>query len=267
MATPNLPNPRRSLKICVTCKQEFLTLPNKHDQKYCSKPCYSSIHIGTNVHALTVESAVPGRSINGCRLWLCRCECGGSVVLSSARLKAGSPKSCGCQWPKHGMFGSPVYATWASMLARCQNPSHAAYKRYGGRGITVCERWQKSFENFYADMGDRPAGLTLERKDNNKGYSPDNCKWATRKAQRNNQNVCVRITFEGLSLTAPQWARLLGIRPRLLHYRLHHGFSFVDSVTNRVLKRPQPTGNNRRTRKDAGVSKPVYDLFRKNRRV
>lgn len=87
---------------------------------------------------------------------------------------------------KHGLSYHPLHAVWLKMLDRCRRPSNPDYKNYGGRGISVCERWQ-SFPNFLADMGERPEGMTLERKDNDGDYCPSNCVWATRKQQRANQ--------------------------------------------------------------------------------
>jgi hypothetical protein len=132
------------------------------------------------------------RAKNKIVYWLCRCDCGGTKVVGGNNLRCGQTKSCGClQIPgpvTHGQarVGSHTgaYRSWASMWNRCTHPSQKGYDRYKDR--PVCERWQ-FFENFYADMGDRPAGLTLDRIDNHKGYFPGNCRWATYFEQRHNR--------------------------------------------------------------------------------
>lgn len=123
--------------------------------------------------------------------WLCRCDCGQISVVRSNNLKSGHTTSCGCSHIEHGhaVVGkrSPEFVCWDNMVRRCKNPNHDSYKDYGGRGITVCKRWLK-FKNFLADMGLRPAPhLTLERLENEKGYSLDNCVWANQSDQNRNR--------------------------------------------------------------------------------
>lgn len=125
--------------------------------------------------------------------WLCKCACGTESIVFSGDLAAGHTTSCGCFRRDaaftHGRTRTPEYRAWAAMIQRCENPKAANFAAYGGRGIAVCDRW-KDFQNFLADMGERPAPeLSIERKDNDRGYEPDNCKWATRSEQAHNTRV------------------------------------------------------------------------------
>lgn len=123
----------------------------------------------------------------------------------------------------HGQYGKPIYHVWRSMLQRCYSPKVAGFHRYGGRGIKVCKRWH-TFVNFYADMGDRPSGMTLERVNNEVGYRPDNCIWATQAVNNNNRSTCVLISHRGATLTAKQWSEKTGIPDCTILKRLRKGW-------------------------------------------
>lgn len=131
------------------------------------------------------------------RFWWCRCTCGKVKKVFASILKGGRSTSCGCfrrevvgdRFRTHALTGTKEHRIWRNMLNRCTNPNVPAWPNYGGRGITVCKRWE-NFEHFLSDMGHCPSGLTLDRRDNSKGYSPGNCRWADRKTQNQNRRGC-----------------------------------------------------------------------------
>lgn len=131
-----------------------------------------------------------GTSKNGHAIWLCECSCGNTTAVFATNLRRNHTQSCGClnteAITKHGLRNSPTYITWRCMLRRCFDKQHKHYHRYGGRGITVCKEWT-DFKAFVKDMGLRPAGKTIDRKDNNGNYEKGNCRWATAEEQHLNK--------------------------------------------------------------------------------
>ena len=128
--------------------------------------------------------------------------------------------------------GSPpsgAYRSWRAMKTRCNNSKNANHQRYGARGIAICPRWTL-FSNFLADMGERPPGMSLERKDNELGYSPENCRWATKAEQNCNQRRTVRFTHEGRTMAMKEWARKLGIHYDTVKGRRRNGWSLEDAL-------------------------------------
>ncbi len=133
----------------------------------------------------------------------------------------------------HGRSLEPTYFIWLQMHNRCKNPKHRQYRDYGGRGISVCQRW-KNYVAFMDDMGPRPDGLTLERVDNSLGYGPDNCHWASHETQNRNTRRNVRIHYLGLSLCVGEWAVRLGIPEHTIHTRLKLGWDAEKALTTPV---------------------------------
>ena len=174
-------------------------------------------------------------------VWKCRCDCGTYTNVVAASLKRAHTSSCGCLHREksaavntvHGDWGSGSYQSWHGMMQRCTNPNNKKYSRYGGRGITVCDRW-KDYSAFLEDMGPRPEKLTIERLDNSKGYSKSNCKWATKAEQNRNHCRNRLLTYQGRSMIAPDWAKELGLPMSCISGRLKRGWS-VDKALSLPL--------------------------------
>jgi hypothetical protein len=134
--------------------------------------------------------------------WLCRCDCGKETRCNSNNLRTGGVVSCGCYklevQTKHGRSRTPEYRAWIDMIRRCTSSHCQVYKHYGARGIKVCKRWVDSFEAFFKDMGLRPKGMSIERINNSKGYTPSNCKWATKSEQNFNKRYLGRKRKHGI---------------------------------------------------------------------
>ena len=181
-------------------------------------------------------------SKNGRAAWLCECICGNKTVVSGEVLRRGTSKSCGClkkevaakrasdRAPslakantKHGMCKTRLYGIWGNLKARCKNKTN---NDYGGRGITVCPEWQESFEAFrdWALANGYRDDLTIERKDVNGNYCPENCCWKTKKEQSNNKRNNIKIEYKGKSQTMAQWAAEIGITHMTLWKRLKRGW-------------------------------------------
>jgi len=172
----------------------------------------------------------------------CRCDCGTVQFVGSYKLRIGHSRSCGCLQAevtiarnlKHGHSKrgrrGKIYGIWRNIISRCKNPNVSSYEDYGARGITICERWLK-FENFLEDMGEPPRGLTIDRLDNNLGYFKDNCAWRTPIDQARNRRNSVKITFDGLTMTLPEWAEHLGISYSMLRGRRERRWSVEKMLT------------------------------------
>ena len=181
--------------------------------------------------------------------WLCKCDCGNTTIVKGAKLRNGHTQSCGCLQKeaaakalravsyRHGGKGTPEYEAWHSMKQRCYNPNNCEYKRYGAKGIRVCDRWLNSFENFFTDMGPRPEGkYSIDRIDTCGNYEPNNCRWATQKQQANNKRTNVYVSFYDQTKTIAQWAELLNMRDDTLRRRLKKGWSIFKALTTPTRK-------------------------------
>lgn len=181
-----------------------------------------------------------GTDIHRNKLWECKCDCGNIATVRAPVLKNGVTQSCGClmnevrktSGTSHGLSNTHIYHAWQSMIARCCYESSPSYKDYGARGITICDKWRNSFETFYKDMGPRPTPHhTVERRENDKGYSKENCYWATKAEQANNRRSNILYEYCGEVKTLKQWCDILGLQYSGVYHRIKVlGWSFENAI-------------------------------------
>lgn len=189
-----------------------------------------------------------GRNKTQNLLWLCQCDCGKTVVVTSTNLRTGNTRSCGCLRrdtvsARHAKSYStiqkhPLHPVWKGLVHRCTNPKNIGYKNYGGRGITVCEEWKTSPQTFYNHVSKLEhygkSGYSLDRIDNSQGYFPGNVRWATRKEQCRNTRKNVLLTYNGKTQCIAQWAEDLEIKAFTIRSRLNLGWSIERIFTQKV---------------------------------
>lgn len=170
----------------------------------------------------------------GQTLWLCRCQCGKEKAVSGSSLRSGNRGCRSCRHLRHGKIASAEYRSWKHMLYRCNNQRCKSYPDYGGRGITVCDRWL-SFEAFHHDMGDKPSPWhSINRIDNNGNYEPGNCEWSTPVEQARNCRHNRLITFRGITQCLSAWEETLGFKRGTLKTRLQTGWPTDVALTTPV---------------------------------
>lgn len=190
--------------------------------------------IGNKYGELTVIGIQPRNEKYRGNYWICRCSCGKETTVLPWYLMNGKTRTCGDQKKhkrqirghyKHGGFGTRLYEIWVSMKRRCNNPDVESYPRYGGRGITVCEEWEKDFAAFrkWAMSNGYADDLTIDRIDVDGNYCAENCRWATPKEQANNRTNTVFVEYNGETHTLSEWADIVGIKYNTLHHRYKRG--------------------------------------------
>ena len=200
--------------------------------------------LGLKIGNLEVIEEVKERK-NGYVMYKCRCVCGNEIYVSGSnlrrRLKNKTNVGCGCGMHKnhlykHGLSNGRIYRIYALMKQRCNDKNCKAYKNYGGRGIKICEFWENDFMSFYnwSINNGYDDSLTLDRIDNNKGYSPENCRWVDRYIQSNNRRNNTLITYKGETKTIPEFAREYGLEISTLRFRIYRGWSIERALTEKT---------------------------------
>jgi len=185
--------------------------------------------------------------LHGRSRWYCNCSCGTTnFEVTGNSLVTGNTRSCGCihiehiiklgkQNRKHGRHNTPTYFVWRSLFGRCYIKTNTSWHNYGARNIKVCKRWHK-FENFFSDMGEKPAGTTIDRIDNTKGYEPGNCRWVTMKQNQRNRRNNRLISYNGRTQCLSAWAEEFEINESTLASRLDRGWTIERALTKPTRK-------------------------------
>jgi hypothetical protein len=174
---------------------------------------------------------------HGHRRVVCRCRCGKIRTVPVMKLRDGRVSHCGCLTDSHGMTGTPEHRAWLSMNGRCHTTTSRGYANYGGRGITVCEEWRRSFRSFYDHVGPRPSSShSVDRIDNERGYEPGNVRWALPRQQMRNTRRVHLLAHDGVTMTIVEWEEKLGIKQRTILMRIRSGWTTDQALTRSVRK-------------------------------
>lgn len=208
-----------------------------------SKHAHNFIDLtGQRFGRLLVIEQVPGYTKD--TRWVCRCDCGKIVEVRRQSLRKGNTTSCGCyhreiaggNFKTHGLSHTKLHHIWEGMKHRCNYESDVGYYKYGARGIRVCDEWLNDFKAFYdwAIQNGYEDGLTIDRINNEEGYCPENCRWATLIEQANNTRSNHRIVCRGEEHTLTEWSRISGIKPATIRNRLRSGWSEEEAIFGKL---------------------------------
>jgi len=202
----------------------------------------TKVEQGNKYNHLTAIEFV-GITDKGHQMWIFECDCKDKarIVTRASYVVSGHTKSCGCEklvghHKKHNMSNTRLYNIYYNMIARCYNENDKSYKDYGAKGTIVCDEWKTGFDSFaeWSLKNGYAEGLTIDRIDNSKGYSPDNCRWVSCKIQQNNRTNNHRLTFNGETHTLSEWETITGISQDNIYARLKLGWSVEKTLTEKI---------------------------------
>ena len=237
----------------VDVGKDILTKTNTTPSCGCQSK-KKKMYVGYKIGKLTVAKLL---GTNGQKLlWECVCDCGNTVIHTTSELNYGSIRSCGClkhetgdKLKKYNARDRKLYYRWSCIKGRCYNPNDNAYPNYGGRGIKMCPEWENDFYTFrdWAIANGYDESLSIDRIDNDKDYSPDNCRWTNAKIQSNNRRSNHYITIDGVTKTMMQWSEFYNIDYARVQKRLLAGWSEIDAIT-KPIRPKKPIGQGTRYR-------------------